>query len=54
LVEKTRDPADRRRYTYRLGGDGRRLVELLGNIAAWALKHLPGTKLMEGLKLPQG
>jgi len=54
LVEKTRDQADRRRYTYRLSGDGRRLVELLGNIAAWGLKHLPGTKLMEGLKLPQG
>src|SRR5215831_8508951 len=54
LAEKTRDPADRRRYTYRLSGDGRRLVELLGNIAAWGLKHLPGTKLMEGLKLPQG
>jgi hypothetical protein len=54
LAEKTRDPADRRRYTYRLSGDGRHLVELLGNIAAWGIKYLPGTKVMAGLKPPQG
>jgi DNA-binding HxlR family transcriptional regulator len=53
LVEKTRDPSDRRRYTYGLSGDGRRLVELLGNIAAWGLKYLAGTKVMEGLNPPQ-
>ena len=53
LVEKTRDPSDRRRYTYGLSGDGRRLVELLGNVAAWGLKYLPGTKVVGGLKPPQ-
>jgi DNA-binding HxlR family transcriptional regulator len=52
LVEKTRDPSDRRRYAYGLSADGRRLVELLGYIAAWGLKHLPGTKIMGGLKPP--
>src|SRR5262245_58196697 len=54
LVEKTRDPSDRRRYTYELNGDGQRLVELLGNIADWGLKYLPGTKVMSGMKPPQG
>ena len=54
LVEKTRDPSDRRRYTYGLSGDGRRLVELLGNIAAWGQKYLSGTKIMGGMKPPQG
>jgi DNA-binding HxlR family transcriptional regulator len=53
LVEKTRDRSDRRRYTYGLSGEGRRLVELLGDIADWGLKYLPGTKVMEGLNPPQ-
>src|SRR5262249_12251490 len=52
LVEKTRDRSDRRRYRYGLSGEGRRLVELLGNIAAWGLKYLPGTKVMGGLNSP--
>jgi DNA-binding HxlR family transcriptional regulator len=53
LLEKTRDPSDRRRYAYQLSDEGRRLVELLGNIAAWGLKFLPGTKVMGGMKPPQ-
>src|SRR5262245_2827807 len=54
LVEKTPDPADRRRYTYRLSDDGLRLAELLGAMAAWGLKYLPGTKVMGGIKPAQG
>ena len=50
LVEKTPDPSDQRRYTYRLSDDGLRLGELLGDIAAWGLKYLPGTKIMGGIK----
>ena len=53
LVEKTPDPSDQRRYTYRLSDDGLRLGELLGNIAAWGLKYLPGTKIMGGIKPAQ-
>ncbi len=53
LVEKTPDPADQRRHTYRLSADGRRLGELLGHIAAWGLEHLPGTKVMGRLKPAQ-
>jgi len=54
LVEKTPDPSDRRRYTYQLSDDGLRLRELLGSIAAWGLKNLPGTKIMGGIKPAQG
>jgi DNA-binding HxlR family transcriptional regulator len=50
LVEKTPDPSDRRRSNYRLSDDGRHLGELLGAIAAWGLKSLPGTKTMGGIK----
>jgi DNA-binding HxlR family transcriptional regulator len=50
LAEKTRDPSDQRRYMYRLTDDGMQLGELLGGIAAWGLKYLPGTKLMGGFK----
>ena len=50
LVEKAPDPSDRRRCTYRLSKDGLHLGELLGDIAAWGLKHLPGTKIMGGIK----
>ncbi len=53
-VEKTRDPFDQRRHTYRLSGAGLRLVELLGDIAAWGLKYLPGTRIMGGIKPAQG
>jgi DNA-binding HxlR family transcriptional regulator len=49
-VEKTPDPSDRRRSTYGLSDDGRRLGELLGAIAAWGLKYLPGTKIMGGIQ----
>src|SRR5262249_2537520 len=54
LVEKTPDRSDQRRYTYRLSGAGLRLRELLGDIAAWGLKYLPGTKIMGGTKPAQG
>jgi DNA-binding HxlR family transcriptional regulator len=50
LVEKTPDPSDQRRYAYRLSDDGLRLGELLGAVAAWGLKYLPGTKIMGGIK----
>jgi DNA-binding HxlR family transcriptional regulator len=49
-VERTPDPSDQRRYTYGLSDDGRRLGELLGAIAAWGLKYLPGTKIMGGIQ----
>ena len=49
-VEKAPDPSDQRRYTYRLSDDGMRLGELLGCIADWGIKHLPGTKLMAGVR----
>jgi DNA-binding HxlR family transcriptional regulator len=53
LVEKTPDPSDQRRYTYRLSDHGLRLGELVGDIAAWGLKYLPGTKIMGGIKPAQ-
>jgi DNA-binding HxlR family transcriptional regulator len=53
LVEKTPDPSDHRRHTYRLTDDGLRLGELLGHIAAWGLKYLPGTKRMGGIEPAQ-
>ncbi len=53
LVEKTPDPSDRRRSTYRLSDDGRHLGELLGAIATWGLKYLPGTKIMGGIEPAQ-
>jgi DNA-binding HxlR family transcriptional regulator len=52
-VEKTPDPSDRRRSTYRLSDDGLRLGELLGDIAGWGLKYLPGTKIMGGIQPAQ-
>ena len=52
LVEKTPDPSDQRRHTYRLSEEGLRLRELLGQVAAWGLKHLPGTRVMGGLTPP--
>src|SRR5262245_24393740 len=54
LVEKKPDPSDQRRYTYQLSGDGLRLGELLGDVAAWGLKYLPGTKVMGGIKPTRG
>jgi DNA-binding HxlR family transcriptional regulator len=53
-VEKTPDPSDQRRYTYRLSDDGLRLGELLGALAAWGLKYLPGTMIMGRTKPAQG
>ena len=52
-VEKAPDASDQRRYTYRLSDDGLRLAELLGDIAAWGVKYLPGTKIMGGIKPAQ-
>jgi DNA-binding HxlR family transcriptional regulator len=52
LVTKTPDPYDQRRYTYQLSDDGLRLGDLLGNIAAWGLKNLPGTRILNGIKRP--
>ena len=53
LVERTPDSSDQRRHTYRLSDDGLRLGELLGHIAAWGLKYLPGTKIMGRTKPAQ-
>jgi DNA-binding HxlR family transcriptional regulator len=53
LVKKKSDPSDQRRYTYQLSDNGLRLGELLGNIAAWGLKNLPGTRILDGIKLAQ-
>ena len=53
-MEKTPDPTDQRRHSYRLSGEGLRLRELLDAIAAWGLKHLPGTRVMGGTKPAQG
>ena len=44
FAKKTADPADQRRFTYQLTSDGLHLIELLGHVAAWGLKYLPGTK----------
>src|SRR5262249_46633211 len=52
-VEKTPDPSDQRRYTYGLSAAGPRLVELLGDTAAWGLKSLPGTRIRGEIKPPQ-
>jgi DNA-binding HxlR family transcriptional regulator len=54
LVEKTPDPSDRRRHTYRLTAAGLHLRELLGGVAAWGLKYLPDTRVMGGTKPAQG
>jgi DNA-binding HxlR family transcriptional regulator len=51
-VKKTPDPSDHRRYTYQLSDDGLRLGELLGNLAAWGLQSLPGTRVLDGTKRP--
>ena len=50
LVEKTPDPSDHRRHTYKLTDKGRTLGEIVGKIAAWGLKNLPGTKVMGGMR----
>jgi DNA-binding HxlR family transcriptional regulator len=49
FVEKMPDPGDHRRYTYRLTEEGQRLGSLLGEIAAWGAKYIPGTKIMGGV-----
>jgi DNA-binding HxlR family transcriptional regulator len=54
LVEKAPDPSDQRRSTYQLTDDGRRLGALVGDIAAWGLKNLPGTKVMDGMMSRRG
>lgn len=53
FVKKTSDPSDQRRYTYQLSDNGLRLGELLGDIAAWGLKNLAGTGILDGIKLAQ-
>ncbi len=50
LVVKLPDPSDQRRYTYQLSEEGLRLGELLGCIADWGTKYLPGTKIMRGVR----
>jgi DNA-binding HxlR family transcriptional regulator len=35
-----------------LTGDGLHLRELLGHIADWGQKHLPATRILDGIKLP--
>src|SRR5262245_30945550 len=52
LIEKVPDLADRRRYTYRFTEAGRHLQELLGHIAGWGRKYLPGTRILEGIEMP--
>ena len=52
LIEKVPDPSDQRRCEYRFTKEGLHLRELLGHIAAWGRKHLPATKILEGIKLP--
>jgi DNA-binding HxlR family transcriptional regulator len=52
LITKAPDPSDERRYTYQLSDKGLRLGDLLGNIAAWGLKNLPGTRILDGIKRP--
>ena len=49
LIEKTPDPGDHRRHTYQLTEEGQRLASLLGAVAAWGVKYLPGTKIMGGV-----
>ena len=53
FIEKVPDPADQRRSAYRFTKEGRHLVELLYDIARWGRKHLPGTRIVEGIKLPR-
>ena len=52
FIEQIPDPSDKRRHTYRFTAEGRGLCELLGHIANWGSKHLPGTKIREGIKPP--
>jgi DNA-binding HxlR family transcriptional regulator len=53
FIEKVPDPADQRRSAYRFTKEGLHLVELLGHIAGWGREHLPGTRILEGIKLPR-
>lgn len=43
LVERRSDAADRRRVFYQLTPAGERLRSLVKAIAAWGLRHIPGT-----------
>lgn len=52
FIEKEPDPSDQRRSAYRFTEKGLALRELLGRIADWGHKYLPGTRIMEGIKLP--
>ena len=51
FIEKVPDPSDQRRCAYRFTEEGLHLRELLGHIAGWGHKHLPATKILEGIKL---
>jgi DNA-binding HxlR family transcriptional regulator len=52
FVEKEPDASDQRRSAYRLTRDGLHLRELLGHIADWGHKHLPATRILDGIRLP--
>lgn len=53
LIEKEPDPADQRRSAYRFTQNGLCLRELLGDIADWGHKHIPGTRLDAGPQVPR-
>lgn len=53
LVEKEPEPSDQRRYSYRLTREGMCLRDLLGHIADWGAKNLPGTRIMGEMRRPQ-
>lgn len=52
LIEKEPDPTDQRRSAYRFTQKGLCLRELLGHIAAWGQKHIPGTRIDAGIRPP--
>jgi len=52
FIEQVPDASDQRRHAYRFTEEGLHLRELLGHVAGWGRKHLPGTRILEGIKLP--
>jgi DNA-binding HxlR family transcriptional regulator len=53
FIEQVPDPSDQRRHAYRFTEKGLHLRELLGSVASWGRKHLPGTKILGGFNLPE-